>query len=415
MPDPATIARLANAFFAGAPSSPLPGPGAALPSAPVFAGRADLQFAARRAGAAAAAVAEPQSGAAAVSVSGVRRCAAVGPGVAVEPLIAQGTSTPTPAAIAPVATGCAGFAGRRRRRSAPLRSRRHPTLRAASRAKPISRRCHRRLVASCRWCQLRAGARRDRRRLARARARDRRTGPDEGFSLFDRGAAPQAGATPFALPGVGPRLHGAALPARDDARRARRPPSPACARSTRTRSGATSRSCDERVNGRPLVWLDNAATTQKPQRGDRPALATSTSTRTRTSTAPRTRSRRARPTPTRRARETVRRFLNAPSTERDRLRARHDRGHQPVAQSWGRRNVGKGDEIVITLARAPRQHRARGSSSAPRRARGCASRRSTTAARSSSRSTRSCSARARSSSRSRRSRTRSARSRRRAR
>lgn len=37
VPDAATIARLANAFYAGAPSSPMPGPGAALRSAPVFA------------------------------------------------------------------------------------------------------------------------------------------------------------------------------------------------------------------------------------------------------------------------------------------------------------------------------------------------------------------------------------------
>ena len=33
----------------------------------------------------------------------------------------------------------------------------------------------------------------------------------------------------------------------------------------RARCAATFRSCSERVNGRPLIWLDNAATTQKPQ------------------------------------------------------------------------------------------------------------------------------------------------------
>ena len=54
------------------------------------------------------------------------------------------------------------------------------------------------------------------------------------------------------------------------AQRRRRSPAPAPldrrpASSTRTRSSATSRSCSERVHGKPLVWLDNAATTQKPQ------------------------------------------------------------------------------------------------------------------------------------------------------
>ena len=36
-PDASAIARMANAFYASPPSSPFPGPGAALPSAPVFA------------------------------------------------------------------------------------------------------------------------------------------------------------------------------------------------------------------------------------------------------------------------------------------------------------------------------------------------------------------------------------------
>ena len=54
----------------------------------------------------------------------------------------------------------------------------------------------------------------------------------------------------------------------------------------------------EIVDGKPLVWMDNAATTQKPQAViDR--LATSTRTRTPTSTAPRTPSPPAPPTPTR--------------------------------------------------------------------------------------------------------------------
>ena len=85
-----------------------------------------------------------------------------------------------------------------------------------------------------------------------------------------------------------------------------------------------------------------------------------------------------------------------------------------VAQSWGRRNVGEGDEIVITWL----EHHANivpwqllcAETGAKLRVAPVDD-----AGRSCSTSTRSCSARARARSRSRRSRTRSARSRRRAR
>ena len=48
------------------------------------------------------------------------------------------------------------------------------------------------------------------------------------------------------------------------------------------------------------------------------------------------------------AREKVQRFLGARFAEGHRVPARHHRGHQPGGASWGRRNVQKGDEIVIT-------------------------------------------------------------------
>ena len=35
--------------------------------------------------------------------------------------------------------------------------------------------------------------------------------------------------------------------------------------STSRASGATSRSCDQQVNGKPLVYLDNAASSQRPR------------------------------------------------------------------------------------------------------------------------------------------------------
>jgi cysteine desulfurase/selenocysteine lyase len=103
----------------------------------------------------------------------------------------------------------------------------------------------------------------------------------------------------------------------------------------------------ERVNGKPLVWLDNAATTQKPQavidrlnyyythensnvhRAAHELAARSTDAYEG-------------------ARAKVRRFLNA-SNAREIIFVRGaTEGINLVAQSWGRQNIQKDDEIVIT-------------------------------------------------------------------
>ena len=104
---------------------------------------------------------------------------------------------------------------------------------------------------------------------------------------------------------------------------------------------------DERVHGHRLVWLDNAATTQKPRavierlsryyehensnvhRGAHTLAARATDAYEG-------------------ARETVRRFLNAPSGKDIVFVRGATEGINLVAQSWGRRHVGAGDEIVIT-------------------------------------------------------------------
>ncbi len=103
----------------------------------------------------------------------------------------------------------------------------------------------------------------------------------------------------------------------------------------------------EQVNGRPLVWLDNAATTQKPQSViDRLSYyyehENSNVHRAAHEMA-------ARATDAyESAREKVRRFLNA-STPREIIFVRGaTEGINLVAQSWGRRHVEKDDEIVIT-------------------------------------------------------------------
>jgi cysteine desulfurase/selenocysteine lyase len=101
------------------------------------------------------------------------------------------------------------------------------------------------------------------------------------------------------------------------------------------------------VRGRPLVYLDNAASTQKPravteaiercygeyyanvERGVHTLSQRSTEARER-------------------ARETVRHFLNAPSTEEIVFLRGTTEAINLVAASWGRRNVGPGDEVLIT-------------------------------------------------------------------
>jgi cysteine desulfurase / selenocysteine lyase len=104
---------------------------------------------------------------------------------------------------------------------------------------------------------------------------------------------------------------------------------------------------DQNVNGRPLVWLDNGATTQKPQvvidrlvrfyRFENSNIHRAAHTLAARSTDA-----------YEGAREKVRQFINAPSA-RDIIFVRGaTEGINLVAQAWGRRNVGKDDEIVIT-------------------------------------------------------------------
>src|ERR1700678_2857501 len=103
----------------------------------------------------------------------------------------------------------------------------------------------------------------------------------------------------------------------------------------------------ERVNGRPLIWLDNAATTQKPNAVidrlpffyqhensniHRPAHTLA-----------------ARATDAyESAREKTRRFLNASSTREIIFVRGTTEAINLVAKSWGHRHVQKDDEIVIT-------------------------------------------------------------------
>jgi len=103
----------------------------------------------------------------------------------------------------------------------------------------------------------------------------------------------------------------------------------------------------QRVNGHPLVYLDNAATTQKP----RPVIdalvrfyETDNANVHRGTHALSDRATAAYEG----ARETTRRFLNATSAEEIVFVRGATEAINLVAQSFGRRNVGPGDEVLIT-------------------------------------------------------------------
>ncbi|MGP1614881.1 MAG: family 2A encapsulin nanocompartment cargo protein cysteine desulfurase, partial [Pollutimonas bauzanensis] len=103
----------------------------------------------------------------------------------------------------------------------------------------------------------------------------------------------------------------------------------------------------ERVNGRQLVWLDNAATTQKPQsvidrisyfyahensnihRGAHELAARATDAYEG-------------------ARERVRQFINAPDVNEVIFVRGTTEGINLVAKSWGGQHVGEGDEIIVS-------------------------------------------------------------------
>jgi cysteine desulfurase/selenocysteine lyase len=103
----------------------------------------------------------------------------------------------------------------------------------------------------------------------------------------------------------------------------------------------------EKIHGRRLIWLDNGATTQKPQAViDRLAYFyahenSNVHRGAHTLAARATDAYEA-------AREKTRRFLNAASTKEIVFVRGATEGVNLVAQSWGRRNLRAGDEIVVT-------------------------------------------------------------------
>jgi cysteine desulfurase/selenocysteine lyase len=104
---------------------------------------------------------------------------------------------------------------------------------------------------------------------------------------------------------------------------------------------------DESFNGKSLVWFDNAATTQKPRAVIERLKYFYEHENSNVHRAAHQLAARATDA-YEAARETVRRFLNASSTQEIVFVRGTTEGINLVAQSWGRRNIGKDDEIVIT-------------------------------------------------------------------
>ena len=103
----------------------------------------------------------------------------------------------------------------------------------------------------------------------------------------------------------------------------------------------------QNVNGRPLIWLDNAATTQKPQSViDRISYFyehenSNIHRAAHTLAARSTDAYEA-------ARSKVRAFINAPSPDSVIFVRGTTEGINLIAKAWGGRNVNEGDEIVVT-------------------------------------------------------------------
>ena len=104
---------------------------------------------------------------------------------------------------------------------------------------------------------------------------------------------------------------------------------------------------EERVNGKQLVWLDNAATTQKPRQVIDRLTYFYEHENSNVHRAAHTLA--ARSTDAfEGAREKVRRFINAPSAKEIIFVRGATEGINLVAQTWGKKNIQAGDEVVLT-------------------------------------------------------------------
>lgn len=103
----------------------------------------------------------------------------------------------------------------------------------------------------------------------------------------------------------------------------------------------------ERIGGKPLIWLDNAATTQKPQAVIHRVAEFYRHENSNIHRAAHELAARATDA-YENARERTAKFLRAPSSREIIFVRGATEAINLVAQSWGRQNVGEGDEVLIT-------------------------------------------------------------------
>ncbi|WP_423934681.1 family 2A encapsulin nanocompartment cargo protein cysteine desulfurase [Comamonas sp. 23] len=103
----------------------------------------------------------------------------------------------------------------------------------------------------------------------------------------------------------------------------------------------------ERINGKPLVWLDNAATTHKPRQVIERISHFYAHENSNIHRAAHTLAARATDA-YEHAREVVRRFINAPEAREVVFVRGTTEAINLVAKAWGGANVGEGDEIIIS-------------------------------------------------------------------
>jgi cysteine desulfurase/selenocysteine lyase len=372
VPDAATIARMANAFYVAPPSAPIPGPGAALPSAPVFA--AEPMY---RSIPGLPAVELPLSpnlnpGLPPMPIPASGAAQPSAPVFAIEPLMTQVQNPPAPSMVQPQGGKAAPGAIQAPPVLTPANPMPSPPP-AVPRtmgsdpdfgALPFSLGDALGLVPSLGDVGSPYGT------GALSGPATGSAVPASTYSFLDRSAAPAYAPSPRAGVGATPEAAAAA------------PSTPGAAGFPFTYQASvidvTALSFQHRpdvgipaggitgvrpfdpyaikrdfpilqqqVNGRPLVWLDNGATTQKPRSViDRVSYyyANENSNIHRGAHTLAARSTDAYEA----ARGKVRAFINAPSPESIIFVRGTTEGINLIAKSWGARNVKEGDEIVIT-------------------------------------------------------------------
>jgi len=330
-PDPSVIARMANALFTAVPGSPVPAPGAALPSAPVFA--VEPVYTSIPGVPSAGVPLKPNNnpGMPTLPLPGMGAAQPSAPGLAAEPRLDPGTLDP--GAWERSAAGAAAPTAQRSFPDEPDFSALPAALESALSFVP----------------RFDAPATPHGHIGALPGPASATANPGEAYYFLNYAQPITEPAATAKATSFDPSVHSIDLGSLSSQHR----PEIGAAKVSGVRAfdphvfRRDFPILDQNVNGRPLVWLDNGATTQKPQAVIDRLVRFYKFENSNIHRAAHTLA--ARSTDAyEAAREKVRQFINAPSV-RDIIFVRGaTEGINLVAQSWGRRNVGKDDEIVVT-------------------------------------------------------------------